>query len=61
MPPMGAPSASLLDQGADALRRLIWSIRCRAGCDDPDILAHCRGPGPYVRGCWVVDLLLGKG
>jgi hypothetical protein len=31
-----------------------------AGCSDPDILDHCRGPGPHVRGCWVVDLLLGK-
>jgi hypothetical protein len=31
-----------------------------AGCDHADILTHCRGPGPHVRGCWVVDLLLGK-
>jgi hypothetical protein len=31
-----------------------------AGCNNPDILAHCRGPGPHVRGCWVVDLILGK-
>jgi hypothetical protein len=31
-----------------------------AGCDDTDILNHCRGDGPHVRGCWVVDLLLGK-
>lgn len=31
-----------------------------AGCGDAAILAHCRGPGPHVRGCWVVDLLLGK-
>ena len=31
-----------------------------AGCTDPEILRHCRGPGPHVRGCWVVDLLLGK-
>jgi hypothetical protein len=31
-----------------------------AGCTDPDILAHCRGGGEHVRGCWVVDLLLGK-
>jgi hypothetical protein len=31
-----------------------------AGCDSANILAHCRGPGPHVRGCWVVDLLLGK-
>ncbi len=31
-----------------------------AGCDNADILNHLRGPGPHVRGCWVVDLLLGK-
>jgi hypothetical protein len=31
-----------------------------AGCIDADILNHCRQPGEHVRGCWVVDLLLGK-
>jgi hypothetical protein len=31
-----------------------------AGCTDAAILDHCRGPGPHVRGCWVVDLILGK-
>ena len=31
-----------------------------AGCDNADILAHCRGPGPHARGCWAIDLLLGK-
>ena len=31
-----------------------------AGCADADILAHCRQLGVHVRGCWVVDLLLGK-
>jgi len=31
-----------------------------AGCDDADVHAHCRGPGPHVRGCWVVDLIIGK-
>ena len=31
-----------------------------AGCDSDDVLNHCRGPGPHVRGCWVVDLLLRK-
>ena len=31
-----------------------------AGCDSEDVLAHCRGDGPHVRGCWVVDLVLGK-
>lgn len=31
-----------------------------AGCDNADVLAHCRGPGPHARGCWVVDGLLSK-
>jgi hypothetical protein len=28
--------------------------------DNEDILDHCRNPGPHARGCWVVDLVLGK-
>ena len=32
-----------------------------AGCDDAEVLGHCRGPGPHVRGCWVMDLVLGRG
>ena len=31
-----------------------------AGCEHADILDHCRGTGPHVRGCWVVDLVFGK-
>jgi hypothetical protein len=31
-----------------------------AGCDNEEIIAHCLSKGPHVRGCWVVDLLLGK-
>lgn len=31
-----------------------------AGCDSREILDHCRSGGEHVRGCWVVDLLLGK-
>jgi hypothetical protein len=31
-----------------------------AGCDNTDILEHCRSAGPHVRGCWVVDRVLGK-
>ena len=31
-----------------------------AGCNDGVILSHCRQPGEHVRGCWVVDLMLGR-
>jgi hypothetical protein len=31
-----------------------------AGCDNDEILDHCQGAGPHVKGCWVVDLLLSK-
>ncbi|WP_246173422.1 hypothetical protein [Limnoglobus roseus] len=31
-----------------------------AGCEDEAVLNHLRGPGPHCRGCWVVDLVLGK-
>jgi hypothetical protein len=31
-----------------------------AGCTVPDILQHCRSGGEHVRGCWVLDLILGK-
>lgn len=30
-----------------------------AGCTKDRILRHCRSSGPHVRGCWVLDLLLG--
>jgi hypothetical protein len=32
-----------------------------AGCADTALLGHLRGPGPHVRGCWALDLLLGRG
>jgi hypothetical protein len=32
-----------------------------AGCDNDDILNHCRSSGVHVRGCWVVDSVLRKG
>jgi hypothetical protein len=51
------PDSGYLD--ADRLPILADALE-DAGCTNADILAHCRGPGPHVRGCWVVDLLLGK-
>ncbi len=31
-----------------------------AGCSDSDLLSHLRTPGLHVRGCWALDLVLGK-
>ncbi|WP_246523020.1 hypothetical protein [Gemmata palustris] len=31
-----------------------------AGCNHTDVLAHCRGAGAHLRGCWVLDLVLGR-
>jgi hypothetical protein len=31
-----------------------------AGCADEALLSHLRSSGPHVRGCWAVDLVLGK-
>jgi hypothetical protein len=50
--PSGHIDATRLAVLADALEE--------AGCDQADLLGHLRRPGPHVRGCWVVDLLLGK-
>jgi hypothetical protein len=39
---------------------LLADLLEEAGCPH-EVSEHCRGPGPHVRGCWVVDLVLGKG
>jgi hypothetical protein len=31
-----------------------------AGCSDRTLLAHCHDDAPHVRGCWVLDRLLGR-
>ena len=31
-----------------------------AGCTNTDIFDHCQSKTGHVRGCWVVDELLGK-
>jgi hypothetical protein len=50
--PAGTLDAARLAVLADAL--------LDAGADDEALLAHLRSPGPHVRGCWAVDLILGK-
>jgi anti-anti-sigma regulatory factor len=47
------------DRAFDRLPILADALE-KAGCTNADILDHCRQSGQHVRGCWVVDLLLGK-
>ncbi len=55
-----------------ALAQAIYEARCfgdmpiladaleEVGCTNHAILTHCRQPGEHVRGCWALDLILGK-
>lgn len=47
------------ERGFDRMSELADALEA-AGCHDANTLGHCRQPGPHVRGCWVVDLILGK-
>jgi hypothetical protein len=47
------------EQAFDGLPILADALE-EAGCVSSDLLAHCRSAGPHVRGCWVVDCLLGQ-
>jgi hypothetical protein len=50
--PDGTLDVARLGVLADALEE--------AGCTDAEVLAHLRSPGPHYRGCFALDLLLGK-
>ncbi len=60
------PSAVALAQAIYAERRfadmpILADALEEAGCTSADILDHCRQSSDHARGCWVVDLVLGKG
>jgi hypothetical protein len=55
----GLARAIYKDRAFDRLPILADALE-DAGCTVADILAHCRGGGEHVRGCWVVDLLTGR-
>jgi hypothetical protein len=47
------------DRAFDQLLILADALE-EAGCTDAAILDHLRSSGPHVRGCWAIDLILGK-
>jgi hypothetical protein len=47
------------DEGDFARVPILADALEEAGCTDEHLLGHLRAGGPHVRGCWVVDLLIG--
>jgi hypothetical protein len=56
---VGLARAIYEDRAFDRLPLLADALM-DAGCSDEQVLGHCRGDGLHTRGCWVVDLVLGK-
>ena len=54
-------AASIYEERAFDRLPILADALEEAGCDAAELLTHLRGPGPHVRGCWAVDLVLGKG
>jgi hypothetical protein len=51
---------AIYDEGRFSDLPILADALEEAGCTNNDLLSHCRRPGEHVRGCWIVDLLLGK-
>jgi hypothetical protein len=51
---------AIYDEGAFDRLPLLADALMDAGCEHEQVLTHCRSAGPHARGCWVVDLVLGK-
>jgi hypothetical protein len=51
---------AIFDEGSWVHLPILADALEEVGCTDDAVLDHCRQPGDHVRGCWVVDLLLGK-
>jgi hypothetical protein len=53
-------SHAIYDERAFERMPELADVLQQGGCTDATILGHCRGPVLHVRGCWVVDAILGK-
>jgi hypothetical protein len=51
---------AITDEGRYADLPILADALEDAGCADEDVLGHCRGGAAHARGCWVVDLILGR-
>jgi len=55
-----AMAQGIFDEKAFDRMPILHDALMDAGCANADVLDHCRQGGEHVRGCWVIDLLLGK-
>jgi hypothetical protein len=56
-----ALATGIYDERAFDRMPILHDALLDAGCTSEEVLAHCRQPDGHCRGCWVIDLLLGKG
>jgi hypothetical protein len=59
-PTVTALASAIYDDRAFERLPILADALEEAGCDHAEVLNHCRREGIHARGCWVVDLLLGK-
>jgi hypothetical protein len=59
-PEIVAQAQTIYDDRAFERLPMLANALGEAGCQDAEIVGHCRSEGAHVRGCWVVDAILGK-
>jgi hypothetical protein len=57
---VAALARAIYDERRFADMPLLADALEEVGCTDAAILSHCRSSGAHARGCWALDLLLGK-
>jgi hypothetical protein len=57
---VGALAATIDEDGTFELMPVLGDALEDAGCEDAALLDHLRSEGKHVRGCWALDLILGK-
>jgi hypothetical protein len=57
---VGRLASGIYDERRFAELPILADALEEAGCDNAEILSHCRSGGEHARGCWLLDLLLNK-
>lgn len=59
-PTVSVLARQMYDSRDFSLMPILADALADAGCEDAQLLGHLRGPGTHARGCWGLDLILGK-